>query len=499
MKYLQNGGLLLTKKFPSTFYAIYDMIEKAKEIKPLYMSSLKGFVFVLNINENDSLFYTLNEEKTKLDKKVDSLILKFALTSKDVENIEPALNFQGYDHEKQTDREEDVIDEVYIQQKIYLESIKNTGNPIVPGIADFSYFSTENAFIILDKLVERSKNDESKKVLQYLKLRLTEHPNYPKDSDGYKLSMISMENASSYVQIIDAFTGEFTLDERKHAAMTTIAQMIRLFLQTGIVHCDAHGGNILTARNETYKLAGNNNPSSMHVKIIDFGRFINVYDDLAFPVYTKQFAPPIIYFLSNMLFQKPPRESLVFDTLLKDYEIYIDNNTKDEMKKEKGEKMVNKLKTLLLIILNVDRSYNKKNFGVELIQSSTIFKYLKIIHIVNEGLEDMKMQIYDTKDNEFQQKKYLDIIEILYYLMKPKKNVDNVGKKSIDHFINEQRFATIHDEKPDIHNRNVKSHITPPDDNLLIVQPSKRPMLSKLKGVFTRKRNGGKKRNTRKI
>ena len=92
--------------------------------------------------------------------------------------------------------------------------------------------------------------------------------------------MISMENASSYVQIIDAFTGEFTLDERKHAAMTTIAQMIRLFLQTGIVHCDAHGGNILTARNETYKLAGNNNPSSMHVKIIDFGRFINVYDDL---------------------------------------------------------------------------------------------------------------------------------------------------------------------------------------------------------------------------
>ena len=83
--------------------------------------------------------------------------------------------------------------------------------------------------------------------------------------------------------------------------------------------------------------------------------------------------------------------------------------------------------------------------------------------------------------------------------MKPKKNVDNVGKKSIDHFINEQRFATIHDEKPDIHNRNVKSHISPPDDNLLIVQPSKRPMLSKLKSVFTRKRNGGKKRNTRKI
>ena len=76
----------------------------------------------------------------------------------------------------------------------------------------------------------------------------------------------------------------------------------------------------------------------------------------------------------------------------------------------------------------------------------------------------MKMQIYDTKDNEFQQKKYLDIIEILYYLMKPTKNVDNVGKKSIDHFINEQRFATIHDEKPDIHNRNVKSHISPPDD-----------------------------------
>ena len=32
MKYLQNGGLLLTKKFPSTFYANGEQIEKAKEM-----------------------------------------------------------------------------------------------------------------------------------------------------------------------------------------------------------------------------------------------------------------------------------------------------------------------------------------------------------------------------------------------------------------------------------------------------------------------------------
>ena len=32
MKYLQNGGLLLTKKFPSTFYAIYEMIENYHEV-----------------------------------------------------------------------------------------------------------------------------------------------------------------------------------------------------------------------------------------------------------------------------------------------------------------------------------------------------------------------------------------------------------------------------------------------------------------------------------
>ena len=498
MKYLQNGGLLLTQKFPSTFNAIYKMIENAKEIKPLYMSSLKGFVFVLNIDENDSLFYTLNEEKTKLDKKVNSLILKFALTSKNVENIEPELNFQAYDHKKQTDRDEDVIDEVYIQQKIYLESIQNTGKPIVPGIADFSYFNTENAFIILDKLVEHCKNDESKKVLQYLKMRLSEHPNYPNESDGYKLSMISMENASSYVQIADAFSGNFTLEERKHAAMSTIAQMVRLFLQTGIVHCDAHGGNILTTRNITHKRAGAKNPSSMDVKLIDFGRFINVYDDLSFPFYTKKFPPQMIYYLKNMVFHKPPGESVIVDIFIKDYEIYINDTTKDEIKNEKKGSLIYSLKTLFMIILNADRSYNKKNFGVDLIQSSSVFKYLKIIHIVNEGLEDMKMQIYETKDNEFQQKKYLDIIEMLYYLMKPPKNIDNIKKKSIDNFISEQRFASIQEDNPVSHKRNVKLHVTPSDDKSLTSQPPKRRMLSKFKGMFTRKRNGGKKETRKK-
>ena len=497
MKYLQNGGLLLTKKFPSTFYAIYDMIEKAKEIKPLYMSSLKGFVFVLNINENDSLFYTLNEETAKLDKKVNSLILKFALTSKHVENIEPALNFQAYDHEKQTDRDEDVIDEVYIQQKIYLESIQNTGKPIVPGIADFSYFNTENAFIILDKLVEHCKNDESKKVLQYLKMRLSEHPNYPNESDGYKLSMISMENASSYVQIADAFTGNFTLEERKHAAMSTIAQMVRLFLQTGIVHCDAHGGNILTTRNITHKHAGAKNPSSMDVKIIDFGRFINVYDDLSFPFYTKKFPPQMIYYLKNMVFNKPPGESVIVDTLLKDYEIYINDSTTDEIKIEKKGSLIYSLKTLFIIILNADRSYNKKNFGIDLIQSSSVFKYLKIIHIVNEGLEDMKMQIYETKGNEFQQNKYLDIIEILYYVMKPPKNIDNVSKKSIDNFIGEQRFASIQEDNPVSHKRNVQSYVSPSNDKSLLTKQPKKSRFSRIKSIFSRKK-GGVKKETRK-
>lgn len=509
MKYFQNGGLLLTEKFPSTFDAIYKMIEKSKEIKPLYMSSLKGFVFVLNIDEKHSLFYTLNEEKTKLDKKVNSLIIKFALTSERPEDIKPPLVFQGYEHKKQTDSDEDVINEVSIQQKIYLESIKNTGNPIVPGIADFSYFDTGNAFIILDKLLEHSNNNESKQVLKYLKLRLTENPTHPEDNKGYKLSMICMENASSYVQIIDAYTGKFTLEERRDASMTTIAQMLRLFLQTGIVHCDAHGGNILTARNKLYKRAGTNETSSMHVKLIDFGRFVNVYDDLYHPFYTKMFGPATIELVKD-LFRNSPSETLVFDALLNDFE-FIKNISDEakEMKKikteyemkliliKKKEKIFRMMKNLFSIILLIDRNYNISNFKVNAIQSSTIFRYLKIINMDDKG----NFQMYETKDNVFQQEKYLDILKILHSLMRPNKKIDNVSKKSIDNFISEQRFTKIEENKPSTHNRDVKPYVKvhkiTRDINPLgtpIVSKPKRPILSKIKNIFTRKKNGGKKK-----
>jgi len=514
MKYLQNGGLLLTQKFPSTFDAIYTMIEKANEIKPLYMSSLKGFVFVLNIDEKNSLFYTLNEEKTNLDKKVNSLIIKFAITNKHVQYIEPSLRFQGYEHEKQTDSDEDVINEVSIQQKIYLESIKNTGNPIVPGIADFSFFNTENSFIILDKLVEHSKNSESKQVLKYLKMRLTEHPTHPKDNEGYKLSMICMENASSYVQIVDAYTGRFTLEERRDASMTTIAQMLRLFLQTGIVHCDAHGGNILTARNQLYKRAGTNESSSMHVKLIDFGRFVNVYDDLYNPYYIRLFGPATIALVKD-LFRNSPSETLLFNALLKDFE-FINNisdeakemkkiHTEDEMKAliiNKREKIFRMMINLFHIILLTDRNYNAINFKVKAIQSSSIFRYLKIIDMDDEG----NFKMYETKDNVFQQEKYLDILKILYSLMRSNKIINNVSKKSIDNFISEQRFTSIEENNPNTHNRDVKPYIKPIKNSrdiplgTPIESKTKRPILSKIKNIFTRrKKNGGKKKQTKKI
>ena len=43
----------------------------------------------------------------------------------------------------------------------------------------------------------------------------------------------------------------------------------------------------------------------------------------------------MIYYLKNMVFNKPPGESVIVDTLLKDYEIYINDSTTDEIKIEK--------------------------------------------------------------------------------------------------------------------------------------------------------------------
>ena len=454
MPRIQNGGLLLTKKMPSTFHAIYEMIKNAREIKPFYMDSLKGFVFILNIDADKSLFYTLNPDRSKIDVKVESIIFKFAFVSDVPRQVEPDLPYDGFHIHKESDVMNSVINEVAIQQHIYLESIKNTGSPIVPGVADFSYFETDQSFALLDLLVDHCKNAESKQVFTYIKTRLAENPAFPKETDGFKLSLISMENAISYVQLQNVLVGKYILEERKHACMATIAQMTRLFLQFGVVHCDAHDGNILVKQNLSGKQAGNNTLSSMDAKIIDFGSFINLYDDMKRPLITAKFSVDMQNELKKTIFSQAPSDMIIENLLLRDYKLFI-SKTDETIK----NRLVETLKTIFLIIVTTDQMYQKNKFGGNLIQGATAFKYLKLMYVEHEFSDNMKFNMEST-ESDYVKDKYMDIVRILYEIIAPENRGQHISGNTIDAYKKEDRFATIDARSKDNNRRSISDLIS---------------------------------------
>jgi hypothetical protein len=483
MPRIQNGGLLLTKKMPSTFHAIYEMIKNAREIKPFYMDSLKGFVFILNIDADKSLFYTLNPDRSNIDVKVESIIFKFAFVSDVPRQVEPDLPYDGFHIHKESDVMNSVINEVAIQQHIYLESIKNTGSPIVPGVADFSYFETDQSFVLLDLLVDHCKNAESKQVFTYIKTRLAENPAFPKETDGFKLSLISMENAISYVQLQNVLVGKYILEERKHACMATIAQMIRLFLQFGVVHCDAHDGNILVKRNLSGKQAGNNTLSSMDAKIIDFGSFINLYDDMKRPLITNQFSIGMQHELKKLIFSEAPSDMNIEKLLLRDYKLFI--STTDETIKNR---LVETLKTIFHIIVTTDLAYQKNKFGKNFIQGAAAFKYLKLLNIEHEYTENVKINMEST-ESDYVKDKYMDIVRILYEIIAPENRGQHISGNTIDAYKKEKRFATIDARSKDNNRRSISDLIS----DIIREKPVKTNRLTKW---FGRNKTAGKRRKS---
>ena len=482
MKNYQYGGLLLNKIYNNTFEAIYEMIRDADDIQVVYMESLKGFVFKLLIDKNKSKFNTINDYKSGMDKRVDSLIFKFAIIANKKINldIEPPLIYKGYELNKQTEDLDDVINESYIQQHIYLESLKETGNPISPGLADYSYFTTDQSFIIFDQLIDKSKDDEVKKIFKYLKEQMSLHPVFnnniseitPNDTNkqqnksseiqdyanenGYYLSLITMENAQSYYQLNDLWgSNKFTLSERSESCFIGIAQLLRLFLQFGIVHCDCHGGNILVKIKDQDIIYQTVDMLNLDVKIIDYGRYINIYEELQKDK-SKYISTLKTRAKLKIIFSEPPGLNLLENKLIKLHDEYV--KVQDEPDSEVKEKLINTIinvmKVYIFRILLTDLSYNVTNFNYYNIQCSFLFKALKLIDIKDQGTKNIEIVFYDTKVSHTREK-YLQILEKLYFLIHPFTSTDEFSNEKIESLKQEKKFAKIDNVKVENHSRDI--------------------------------------------
>ena len=256
---IQLGGLKKKDSTKTGFQPIVDMINSSSgQLTLLTYASLKGFMIQLDVNEEDSEYFGLKNKK--FTKPITSYILKFAV-------ITP-YNDKGLDSfknvKKASESPSSYYEEAKLQQKIWINSIIGGKQQICPPVADFFLFDTDNSKNLCI-FFQSKTNGIVKEIFDYFEQTIDTIP----DSGLGVIIMPNLEKSttfSNFLRLPDGtdFNGVTIDQELKNDAFANVtAQVIRLFIDIGVIHFDLHGKNALVFVNS------NNTISSV---IIDFGR-----------------------------------------------------------------------------------------------------------------------------------------------------------------------------------------------------------------------------------
>jgi hypothetical protein len=256
---VKRGGLKLKNINKKGFKALFDMINSASaKINLLTYSSLKGFMIELSVSEQASEYFSL--KGNMFVEPVTNYILKFAVITKDNDTLLP----QYYGREKASESRESFFDEAKLQQKIWTKSILGGRPQICPPVANFSIFDTQNSLKLLSFLSKKT-TDQTQDIFNYLHQIINVN-------DSYEIGVLTMpkvNNSNTLGSII--YSSGINIEIINKTIANVIAQIVRLFIELGVIHFDLHTGNVLVYDN------GSGQPNSL---IIDFGRASDIENGL---------------------------------------------------------------------------------------------------------------------------------------------------------------------------------------------------------------------------
>ena len=260
----QNGGLKLIHPEKHGFKAVYDMINRGR-LQLLTYESLKGFMFTLNVAEADSEYFTFSG--TRFTKPVTSFILKLAvITPNNNENLD---TFKG--RGKSSESDESYFEEAKLQQQIWKTSIGGNRPEICPSVANFSLFDNSDSNDLLTFLDRYTTTLLEQEVFTYLRTQINKPKNGILSDNGIGvIVMPNVERSTTFSGFLGMsnFNGVSVNTESKNTAYAyVIAQIVRLYLNIGVIHFDLHLKNILIY------LSSSNQIKSV---LIDFGRASNL-------------------------------------------------------------------------------------------------------------------------------------------------------------------------------------------------------------------------------
>jgi hypothetical protein len=330
MEYINKmrGGAVRLDGNSNFLEGVIEMIVNSINITCISYASLKGFIFVIEVDKGKEIFKSITLGDDYYDKPLNKILIKFSILDKNefpLKKIEipPKLRIS-----KQTDKEDDFRKEADLQNTIFKTTWKRDNLALCPSVISYHSMSIEESKLLFDIINTKiGSNSIEKDIINYIQSQLI---------NERRLGLIAMEYAENFVLMFDYFNKYKEQKKNIDIAYSLIlSNLIILYLECNIVHCDLHSKNVLISNNIEPKKCVFDLTNSCS-RIIDFGRITKIE-------------------------KKTDDKDDIYSTTFNEKE------------------SIEFIKRILMKIYNIDLEYNKKNFGVVTPQAFSVFYYSNIV------------------------------------------------------------------------------------------------------------------------
>ena len=241
------------------FKPVQDMIKSVgTDFNILTAESLFGFMLTMHVPSENAEYLGPSASGKKMTTPITEYLLKMSVIKESRVHLDPIV-WNGRPRVKSSETVMSFYREAKLQQKLWLQSIMGGKQPVCPDVYSISYdcgdmlFSSSSSSTSASTVKRRHLNHPE--VYDYLMTRHTE---------GLKLGAIAMEYIPKSRSLYSILYGPDIDDAyRNFACINAGAQILRLFLDYGVVHGDLHAENVIV-------------DESGMAYIIDFGRVLNL-------------------------------------------------------------------------------------------------------------------------------------------------------------------------------------------------------------------------------
>ena len=312
----QTGGAKLMKDAIGSpgFTPVYDMVmHESSKLSVLTTNSLKGFMINLTVDSTESKY--LNLRGMRFTKPVTNFILKFVILrgKEDFTDLEP---YKGI--HKSFETPESFFEEAKFQQDIWKRSIIGGRPAICPSVANLSMFDTINSANLIWFFLRKVNTEPSSSVFNFLL-------NNSK-INGRGIGILTMPAITQSTTLHEFsklpdnsvfFGKEISYKHELYVVSVVFAQIVRLFIEIGVIHFDLHAGNVMVYLTPDKKQG----KALLKTALIDFGRASNIMSDEPDSIFSntdlekKKEIRANKIFLNDVFLNSPPRDTTAIEKL----------------------------------------------------------------------------------------------------------------------------------------------------------------------------------------